>query len=392
MSTDETSEPAQKKLRSAEPDLRIILKYTPKKENSEENAVDGEHDTDDEDSDEEEEGQEKKAEKEYQFYSHVLAKHSKFIDTTLSVDMQEKTTQTILFQDVEPETFELALLFLEDPREARKAGPEDVIKVAEFYDKYEFTLGISFVDSVLTAYFVEEEKSEKAPKDLALLVDAVSLVHRLQLGEDAMETGADCMDSLTRPRIFSTKGPIMFTPDMVKQLQPLFEEKKIRLPRKIVVSDDEMASSLFPKYFVDCMATENCGRPSTFRIHFAGKGLEQTFKWSRSREAWVSTKKKRIVLDDMKACVRLERIDVDKLYENDLTNEKHGDWAIVVHFEDEHDDDEDDDDYSPLAVFWYPYSSHLATPPTGNWQSVKCLSSSAADELGLPTLTYWHSS
>ena len=60
-------ESAAKRLRCTEPDLKVILH----------NANDT---------------------KIYHMYSHVLAKQSKFVDTCLSVDMQEKTTNEIVFQ------------------------------------------------------------------------------------------------------------------------------------------------------------------------------------------------------------------------------------------------------------------------------------------------------
>ena len=83
-----------KKLRSSDPDLTIVLRFqTPvTKDNDNENQAQA----DTEESSE-------TLEKEYLMYGPTLAKLSNFVDTSLSVNMQEQQTRKTVFHDVTPQ-------------------------------------------------------------------------------------------------------------------------------------------------------------------------------------------------------------------------------------------------------------------------------------------------
>ena len=53
----------------------------------------------------------------------------------------------------------LAIKFQSDQTAARAMTPEDVLKVLDFYDKYEFTAGLALCDQVLLEQFEELGKS-----------------------------------------------------------------------------------------------------------------------------------------------------------------------------------------------------------------------------------------
>jgi len=53
-------------------------------------------------------GPDKKA---YHYHKVILASYSEFIDTMLVTDMKEKETQTINFDDIEPEVWEKTIRF-----------------------------------------------------------------------------------------------------------------------------------------------------------------------------------------------------------------------------------------------------------------------------------------
>jgi hypothetical protein len=85
------------------------------------------------------------AKKEYEMYSQVLSKLSTFVDTALSINMRGKETKSIVFNDVTPEIFELAIKIEEDSFAARSMKLEDAIKVVLFYHMYEFPTGLCSV-------------------------------------------------------------------------------------------------------------------------------------------------------------------------------------------------------------------------------------------------------
>lgn len=56
----------------------------------------------------------------------------------LSTPMKEAETSTITFPDKSPELWDQAMDYLDSPVAARRMEVSDVLKVAKFYDKYEY--------------------------------------------------------------------------------------------------------------------------------------------------------------------------------------------------------------------------------------------------------------
>eukprot|EP00579_Thalassiosira_antarctica_P032205 CAMPEP_0202003768 /NCGR_PEP_ID=MMETSP0905-20130828/9271_1 /ASSEMBLY_ACC=CAM_ASM_000554 /TAXON_ID=420261 /ORGANISM="Thalassiosira antarctica, Strain CCMP982" /LENGTH=125 /DNA_ID=CAMNT_0048560981 /DNA_START=9 /DNA_END=383 /DNA_ORIENTATION=- len=115
MATENTDcEREAKKLRSSEPDLKVVL---------------GSGD----------------AESIQWHHSQTLASKSKYIDAMLSTPMKEKDEYIISFPDIDPETWQKMMKYIENLVAARQMNARDALDVALFYDKYEFVEGGNFV-------------------------------------------------------------------------------------------------------------------------------------------------------------------------------------------------------------------------------------------------------
>lgn len=96
-----SNDDTEKRLRSSEPDLQIIL---------------GNGD-------------------QLMCRSLLLTNKSHYIDTMLSTPMREQETRTITFPDISPEIWKKMNHFLDDPLASRDIGIRDVLDVALLYDK-----------------------------------------------------------------------------------------------------------------------------------------------------------------------------------------------------------------------------------------------------------------
>eukprot|EP00977_Amphora_coffeiformis_P014468 scaffold4060_cov190-Amphora_coffeaeformis.AAC.2 len=109
-----------KNLRLAEPDLRVIV---------------GSDET-----------------KEYLYHSVILAVQSTYVDTMLASPMKESKEKVVHFPDLDPTTWESMIKFL-DPLESRSMTRVDAEQIATAYDKYDFDMGRTFCDIVLSNVF-----------------------------------------------------------------------------------------------------------------------------------------------------------------------------------------------------------------------------------------------
>jgi hypothetical protein len=318
--------PCAKKLRYMDPDVEIIVRC-----HDENGTIE---------------------EKKYSMYSAVLASLSKFIDTSLSVDMCEKRTGIIVFQDVSPATFEAAIGFLRDPVAGRTMTPRNVLQMVGFYDRYEFEGGLQLCNQILQDYFTPEDPTIKntvhpALQDLDLFVNAVTVADRFAL-QGAQERGIACLDSILQKPCHSRFGPIVFLTQHIATLQPLFEKgcfNDILQQMQITPGSPEVQSPLFPRFFVGWTAT-SCLAYNLF------KNTLMTF-----------------CLDD--GNVRLKAIGTR--YEAKMTKDyeqvvyiikksaiRNGDWIIKYKNLSRHP--------GSSTAYWYsPCSHNLPYPPQGPW-------------------------
>jgi len=227
----EEEEPHPKKLRFSDPDLTVVLEYTETDDNG------GNKD--------------QQQTKEYQMYSQKLASMSKFVDAALTVDMKEKETSTITFHGVTPKEFETAFGYIENPIKVLTMTAQDALKVAAFYDQYEFTGGLAICDEILKAYLIKqpilnERKKTKGyidnEPDPDLLVDVIAAAYKynftqsLEKGIAYLAESFGALPSLT-----------MYTESHLRELHPLFKSGKLKPPFQL--TSEEIGSALFPKYF-----------------------------------------------------------------------------------------------------------------------------------------------
>jgi hypothetical protein len=71
-------------------------------------------------------------------HSMIMAGHSLYFDNLLSGSMKESISKEVTLDDVAPETFELAMSYLEDPSRATVVGAAEIMEVAPFYDRFQF--------------------------------------------------------------------------------------------------------------------------------------------------------------------------------------------------------------------------------------------------------------
>jgi hypothetical protein len=79
------------------------------------------------------------AQKEYMLCAAAMSRLSRFIAAALSSNMREGETGVVHLKDVNPDVFSAAISFVGDPVMARGMKVEDVIQVADFYNRFEFT-------------------------------------------------------------------------------------------------------------------------------------------------------------------------------------------------------------------------------------------------------------
>ena len=171
MASEGESDP--KKIRCSEPDLKVII-------GSEAEKAGGE-------GGEKDDAKHKGVVTKW-YHTPSLAAKSKYVDALLAAPMKESESRIITFPDISPDTWDLMMKFVDDPLAIRSMKPEDVVQVAKFYDKYEFSGGTSLCDIILTGYFksVKEDaftRNTKVAPDVDFIVASVVLAHEANLGE-----------------------------------------------------------------------------------------------------------------------------------------------------------------------------------------------------------------
>ena len=189
------NEREEKRLRSCEPDLKVIL---------------GSGD-----------------EKTIQWYHKpTLASKSKYIDTILAAPMKESKDSVLSFPDITPHVWTKMLKFLDNPIAVREMTAKDAVEVATFYDKYEFVEGKKLCSYVMMDYLSDEsldimEKSLSLDNDeIDLIVNSVVVAHKANM-EEVFKKGMKYIFN----KLFDSGGDIpygrlMFTESHLTKLVP----------------------------------------------------------------------------------------------------------------------------------------------------------------------------
>ena len=188
------NEREEKRLRSCEPDLKVIL---------------GSGD-----------------EKTIQWYHKpTLASKSKYIDTILAAPMKESKDSVLSFPDITPHVWTKMLKFLDNPIAVREMTAKDAVEVATFYDKYEFVEGKKLCSYVMMDYLSDEsldimEKSLSLDNDeIDLIVNSVVVAHKANM-EEVFKKGMKYIINKLRSGGDIPYGRLMFTESHLTKLVP----------------------------------------------------------------------------------------------------------------------------------------------------------------------------
>jgi hypothetical protein len=299
--------PLAKKMRFAEPDLEVIVKFT------KDGTV---------------------AEKTYHMYSQILARHSEFFDAALSAEMQEKRTRKITLECSCTLVFEQAILIVEDLAAARKITPHDVLALAEFYDQYGFTGAKQLCDSVLAEYY--ESIGENYPEDLDLCMFGIKVARNYNLSQ-ALQAGVNYVKGDVEASPHDPFGYLPLTEEHIGLLLPLYKENVLTLPS--CLSMEDIDNPLFVKHYEKCRSNHFWNRFLTGLV-LRSRAFQISFnKFQLGRfEGRYSFGHVRGSSPTAEFCLKKGEVD--------------GDWVMCS---------------DPDVWFKCPGSSHLDYPPPGPW-------------------------
>jgi hypothetical protein len=342
---DATMKPESKRLRSSEPDLKILV-------GANDETV------------------------EYWYHSSVMAMHSNYIDAMLATPMQESKTLELSFPDLAPSTWDSMMKFLEAPM-VRLMTAEDAMEVALEYDKYDFPKGCQVCDQVLRDYFQDENS---ILSNLTCFVNAVLLADAANLNE-AKKVGVQWLCE-TFYSCDSQTGRIIFTENHIRELVPLIikEDRLFKIVRSslkgILSRKEDLRSPLFPRALVMTHARFESSRMlgnEFTNIMLSGTGCKADGICARD------------YFGDYHCNRRGLWAGVQVMFRVELLRNKAGGWAIIGETLPEIDEDGDENDENVVSkTLWRcPNSHNLPLPPQDGWIPV--------DELAIgrqPTVSY----
>ena len=194
--------PSQRRTRSCEPDLEVIVGSDTSAAATEETK------------------------KTFHCHSVILATHSTFFDTILATNMMERSQKVVHLPEELPETFRSALSYLDSPTKAHSLKLVDMMKVAPFYDKYGFDQGMALFETVFISKHKSlllisgKESSSWDDAELTAYIGAVALAKQSNLTE-ILQHGIEYFSSYLQ---LSTRAIAGFQEHHFRQLYPLLDE------------------------------------------------------------------------------------------------------------------------------------------------------------------------
>mmetsp|Transcript_21872 Transcript_21872/g.62733 ORF Transcript_21872/g.62733 Transcript_21872/m.62733 type:complete len:372 (+) Transcript_21872:140-1255(+) len=344
------AETESKRIRSSEPDLKVIIGSA--------SDVGGERCG--EKNDAEHNGVVTKW-----YHSQTLATKSKYIDALLAAPMKESESRTITFPDIAPETWELMVKFIDDPIACRSMKAEDVVKVAKFYDKYDFGGGRNLCDLILFDYFksVRKDESVMVVPDVDFIVASVVLADEANLGkafEEGMKFIWEIMNCMYVP-----VGRTMFSEEHMKKLAPLLEKTTDAIymcEKRLKCRYGDLKSDTFPIAFV-----KNCSNWLTHhimcnfisRIKVSGSYCAVDGDYEGRPPEFCANALRKVRWDGVLNNVSIE-----------LRTKEEG-WAIILKTIPPLDEEgEPDHDSIVETIAWKaPHSGNMPLPPSKGWIS-----------------------
>jgi hypothetical protein len=327
----ELGEPANKKLRSSEPDLVVVV------------------------------GDE---EKEYHYHSQVMAAHSKVIDAMLSSSMRESQTGRIKFPDLSAKVWESMIYFLHPPA-ARQMTVQDALQVAAAYDKYDFCAGVECCDQVFVELFRTlmphgQYDLKKKPDDLNQLIDVFLLAdvaNLKQTKERAVQYFKGALNSDLG------HGKLMFCENQIKKLAPLVAKEQ--LLEQSSFTNDEILHSLFPKLFVTSArewTTCLMLRRAIMRLRLYGTAGKVDGEYTMDLPLDPFESDTPVSWGGVNLSIKIDRLTDDWVIYGET------DAEMVIY-----EDGEAEPDYDSIEqkVLWKnPFSKNMPLPPVSGWVPV----------------------
>ena len=166
-------------------------------------------------------------ERTFSCHSLVMELMSGYFEILLATEMRESIEKKVTLDDVDPDIFELGMSLLEDPAKAIEASVEDALKVASFYDRFQFKSGMKAVEAILGKFldkWVEKGcKENPTCKEFELIVQtivfadkgniewlgekAANFVKKKTAVEDVLGIGLFTEESIERLHHFLVKHP-----------------------------------------------------------------------------------------------------------------------------------------------------------------------------------------
>ena len=186
-------EPAyRKKLRTMDPDLTIICR-----------CGDGDN----------------VKEKSFQCHSSFFALNSSYFDALLSSEMEEAASKQVTLEDVDPDTFDLAMTLVEK-FDHSSTKLEDLLKVASIYNRFQFEKGIEYVHSRVTAFLDDISSTDDVyvtPSELDNIIDCALVAYEASMQETITKAEEILAEELEDDLVYGRK---FFTLNQLRRLQP----------------------------------------------------------------------------------------------------------------------------------------------------------------------------
>jgi hypothetical protein len=330
----EDGDPPNKKLRSSEPDLVVVV------------------------------GDE---EKEYHCHSQVMATHSKVIDAMLATSMRESKTSRINFPDLTAEVWESMIDFL-DPLAARQMAIQDALLVAGAYDKYDFCAGARCCDQVFFELFGtlmpdghnDPKKKIHCTDDLNELIDVFLLAdvaNLTQTKECAVEYFRGALNSALNGE------DTIFSENQIKKLAPLIAKENLLAGSSF--TNDEILESLFPKLFIVSgvmFKTNQVVERAVVGLSLSATCFRRVIQFFAQHSCTMFRSTDHVPRGDSSVFLIITR----------LTN----DWVIYT--------EEVRDSASKTILWTHPLSENMPLPPKSGWVPVDTLAT------GEPKIRYYY--
>ena len=281
----------------------------------------------------------------------MMAWHSNYFDTLLASGMEEPITKQVTLEDVSPETFELAMELIDDMGRASKATVADFLKVASFYNRFDFQNGLDRCISALVEFMESMDEKRRIDKKGRFIPTKGEMENMLATICVAAETEADrlveiCSTILSRVISF-VASEYVWNVDRIRRIQGFLVNHKecmtdffVQHPayERLDFSDPEFPNRLAGK--VQSREFSRCLHPVRFRMGLQVKRVKRkacnpstknvVVESERFGTCWVNPVARESCICEFSDDPNIKNIclfQIDETYEEDMECERF-DWCV----------------------------------------------------------------